>query len=127
MRTGKSLQFLLDCTNCFSPKPHKFDPDPYIREAIAYFATSLNFDVRLRQAKSEVYDSALREMCRSVHEHPMETEVGWADRDIVPPAFITQMEFGEMLNSPFSTGGNGSRFIACALLQERTPSVTFSD
>src|SRR6266851_5245227 len=127
MRSGKSLKFLLDCTNCFGPKSNEFHPYPYTREAITYFATSLNFDVRLRQAKSEVYDSALREMCRSVHEHAVEAEVGWADRDIVSPAFIAQMKFGEMLNSPFSTGGNGSRFIACALLQERTPSVTFSD
>jgi len=91
MRTGKSLQFLLDCTNCFSPKPHKFDPDPYIREAIAYFATSLNFDIRLRQAKSQVYDGSFREMCRSIHKHPMKAEVRWADWNINPPTFIAQM------------------------------------
>jgi hypothetical protein len=103
MRSGKSSQFLLDRTNRFSPKSNEFDPYPYTREAIAYFATSLDLDIRLRQAKSEVYDGAFRKMCRSVYEHPMEAEVGRAYRDIVPPAFIAQMKFGEMLNSRFST------------------------
>jgi len=102
-RAGKSLQFLLDCSSRFDPKSHELDPDPYTREAIAYFATSLNFEVRVRQAKSEVYDGAFRKMCRSIHEHPMKAEVGRADLDLAPPAFIAHVKFGQMLDSRFST------------------------
>src|SRR4029077_19481776 len=126
-RPGKSPQFLLDRSDRVSLESHELDPDPYTREAIAYFASSLDFDIRLRQAKSEVYDGALRKMCRSVHEHPMKAEVGRADRNFAPSAFIAHMEFGEMLNSRFSTSRYGWRFIACALLQERTPSLTLSE
>jgi hypothetical protein len=72
------FQFLLDGLNLHSPESHEFDTDPYTREAIAYFATSLNLDIRLRQAKSQVYDGSFRKMCRSVHEHPMRAEVGRA-------------------------------------------------
>ena len=73
------------------------------REAIAYFATSLDFDVRPRQAKSEIYDRSFRKMCRSVHEHPVRAEVGRADWDLASPAFIAYMEFAQMLNSRFAT------------------------
>jgi hypothetical protein len=89
--------------NRFNPESHELDPDPYTREAIAYFATSLNFDLRLRQAKSEVYDSSFRKMCRSVHEHPVRADVGRADRDLAPPAFITHMELAQVLDSRLST------------------------
>jgi hypothetical protein len=102
-RPGKSSQFLLDRSNRFSPKSNEFDPNPYFREAIANFPTSLYFDVRLRQAKSEVYDGAFRKMCRSIHEHPMKAEVGRADLDLAPPAFIAHVKFGQMLDARFST------------------------
>jgi hypothetical protein len=126
-RSGKNFQVLLDHSNRLSPKSHELDPNPYIREAIAYFASSLDFNVRLRQAKSEIYDRAFRKMCRSIHEHAMKAEVGRADRNFPVPAFIAQMELGEVLNTLFATSWYGSRCIACALLQERTPSVTWSD
>lgn len=98
-RPGKGPQFLLNCSNRFGTESHELDPDPYTREAIAYFATSLNFDLRLRQAKSEVYDCSFRKMCRSVYEHPVRAEVGRADRDLASSAFIAQMEFAQVLDS----------------------------
>jgi hypothetical protein len=75
------MQFLFDGANRLRPKLHKFDPDPYTREAIAYFATSLDFEVRVRQAKSEIYDGSFGEMCRSVHEHAVQAEVRRPYRD----------------------------------------------
>jgi hypothetical protein len=79
MRPGKSFQLRLDRSNRFGPKFYELDPYPYTSEAIAYFATSLDFYVRLRQAKSEIYDGSFRKMCRSVYEHPVKAEIGRAD------------------------------------------------
>jgi hypothetical protein len=86
-------EFLFDGVSRFIPKSHKLDPNPYTREAIAYFATSLDFDVRLRQAKSKINDGTFREMCRSIHEHPVKAQVRRPDWNIVRPAFIAQVEF----------------------------------
>jgi|ERR1700733_14567167 hypothetical protein len=92
-RAGKSPQFLLDCSSRFDPKSHELYPDPYTREAIAYFATSLDFDVRPRQEKSEIYDGAFRKMCRSINEQSMRAEVWRAKSVLCPSAFINHMEF----------------------------------
>jgi len=92
-RAGKSFQFLLDRSNRFSPKPHELYPDPYTREAIAYFATSLDFYIRPRQEESEIYDGAVRKMCRSINEQPMSAKVGRAKSALGPPAFIDHVEF----------------------------------
>jgi hypothetical protein len=126
-RPGKTFQFLLDRSNRFSPKPQELDPNPNTREAIAYFAPSLDFDIRLRQAKSKLYDSSFWEMCGNIHEHAMKAEVRRANRNFARPAIIAQIEFGEMLDSRFATSGDGRLFIPYAFLQERTPSVTLSD
>lgn len=106
-RPGKSSEFLLDCSNRFGPKPHELDPNPYTREAIAYFATSLNFDLGPRQAKSEVYDGSFREMCRSVYEHPMRAEVGWTDGNFAPTSFIADMQLAQMLDPELSASAQG--------------------
>ena len=100
---GKSLQFSLNCLTRFSPKSHKLNPNPYTREAIAYFATSLDFNLGLSQAESQVYDGTFREMCRSVYEHPMRAEVRWADGDLGTVSFITHMELAQVLDSRLST------------------------
>jgi hypothetical protein len=121
-----SSHFLLNCLTRFRTQSHKLDPDPCTREAIAYFATSLNFDVRARQAKSEIYDGSLRKMCRSIHEHPMRAEIGRPDRNLASPALIAHMQFAEMLNSRFATSRYSRRFLACAFPQVRTPSVAWS-
>ena len=92
IKPGKGPEFLFDGASRFIPKSHKLDPNPYTREAIAYFATSLDFDVRLRQAKSKINYGAFREMCRSIHEHPMKAKVGRSDWNVVRPAFIAQIQ-----------------------------------
>jgi len=75
---GKSSNAHLNWAKRFSPEPCELYPDPYTREAIAYFSTSLDFHIRPRQAKSEVYDGAFPKMCLSIHEHPIWAEVGVA-------------------------------------------------
>src|SRR4029077_4950732 len=125
--SGKSSHFFLYCLTSFCTQSHKLDPDPYTREAIAYFATSLNFEVRVRQAKSEVYDGAFRKMCRSVHEHPVRAEIGRANGDLASPSFEGQMHIAQLLNSSFTTSGFRGRVIPRALFQERTPSLACSD
>jgi hypothetical protein len=52
--TGKNLELLLDRPNRLGPKSNEFDTDPDTSKAIANFATSLDFHVRPRQAKSNV-------------------------------------------------------------------------
>jgi hypothetical protein len=42
-------------------------------------------------------------MCRSIHEYTVRAEVGRADRDLTPLAFIAHMEFAKMLNAIFAT------------------------
>ena len=55
--------------------PHELNPNPDTSKTIAYFATSLNFEIRSRQAKSKIYDGSFGVMCRSVYEHAVQTEV----------------------------------------------------
>jgi hypothetical protein len=52
--TGKNIEFLFDRSNRLGPKSNEFDTDPDTSKAIANFATSLDFHVRPRQAKSNV-------------------------------------------------------------------------
>src|ERR1700719_2269732 len=53
-------------------------------------------------------------MCRSIHEHPMRAQVGWADRNLGSPALVAHMEFAQMLNSRFATARYRRRLLACA-------------
>ena len=121
--SGENAQLFFDRLGGLDPNFHELDPDPYTREAIADFATSLNFHVRPRQAKSQVDDGSLVEMCRSIHEHPVQAEVGRANLDFRVISLVAQMELREVLNSAFSTarrgyGSRGGRFF-----QESTPSL----
>lgn len=52
--TGEKFELLLDRSNRVCPKSNEFDTDPDTGKAIANFATSLDFHVRPRQAKSNV-------------------------------------------------------------------------
>ena len=72
----EALNFPIDRTYGFRPDADKLNPNPYTRKAIANFVTSLYFNIRARQAKSEIYDGAFREMCRTVYEHSMHADVG---------------------------------------------------
>jgi hypothetical protein len=85
---GEKLQFLLNRANRFSPEPYELNPDSYAREAIAYFTTSLDSNVGLRQAKSEVNDGAFWKMCRSIYEHSVGAEIGSPADDLAPRPLV---------------------------------------
>ena len=127
-RIGEDPEFLLDSPNRISPKSNEFNPDSDTREAIANFATSLNFHIRARQAKSQIYDRPFRKMCRSVHEHAMRAQVRGTHRNFARSAFIVHVKLREVLDSRLATRGrgrSGGRHLARALLQglqESTPS-----
>lgn len=103
-KSGERSQFCLDRLSRFDPKFHEFDPNPCTREAIPNFASSLNVHVRLRQVESQVYNRSFWIMCRSVHEHPVQTEVRSASRGLVFASVVTQVNVADMLNSAFTPG-----------------------
>ena len=120
--TGERTELLFDRASRLGLKSHEFNPYPDTRETIAYFATSLDFEVRSGQAKSQVYDGSFGEMCRSVHEDAVRAEVWGAELDFVDIALVGKVEFGDRLETEFSPGWGNENGPGFALFHDSTPS-----
>lgn len=122
-KLGEISKLFFNRPNRVSPKPDKLDPDPNARQAIAYFASSLDLDVGSRQAKSQINDRSFRQMCRSVHEHPVRGEVRRVVEDFAASPLVFEVQIAKELNPGFSAGGPDHCRSSRAPAQENTPSV----
>ena len=114
--------FPFNCTCSFRPNADELNADPYTGKAIANFATSLDFDIRPRQAKSEVDDCAFGETCRSVYKHSMQADVGRAEPNIITPAFVVHAEVAKLGKARLAACFCETIAVSNLLHDESTPS-----
>lgn len=119
--------FSFDCTYRFRPNAHKLNPNPDTWKAIANFSTSLHFHVRLRQAESQYYDGAFREMCRSVYEHSVPADVRRTQRNVFTASFVIHAYFKKLREARFAAGCAEVIGLLQAFHEESIPCVTSND